>query len=462
LHPARRSAPPIGQSKPGKLLLKRRRLLALSGLLIVATTLLVSLLTRPLPVPKVANYVQLTHDGLWKSLVGTDGSRLFFDLGSNTSNGIAQLSISGGEPVRIPAPSTEIEARDVSQDGAQLLAVDRSDNSDAGQLLSLPILGGSPSRLGALVGQDAAWSPDGRMLVYADGSELYLAKSDGTESRKLVSLTGRGFYPAWSPAGSNLRFTVIDYRVGDGPPTPLFNGASSLWEVSSQETNLHPLFPGWHNPPDECCGKWTADGKYFVFESQGQIWARSEREGFLRRSTGKPMQLTSSPLGLFTPLPSKDGKKLFVVGRSYRGELERGESKSGRFTPFLSGISADGVVFSKDGQWVAYVSYPEGILWRSKPDGSNKVQLSSPPLLAALPRWAPDGKQIAFFDASVGKPVRTYLVSADGGSPHQCRTNTQVSEAHAGSAGLFVPQSGRVKELRQTPPPLLIGCRPQL
>jgi eukaryotic-like serine/threonine-protein kinase len=69
---------------------------------------------------------------------------------------------------------------------------------------------------------------------------------------------------------------------------------------------------------------------------------------------------------LFTPLPSKDGKKLFVVGRSYRGDLERGDSKSGQFTPFLSGISAEDVVFSKDGQWVAYVSYLEGILWRSK------------------------------------------------------------------------------------------------
>ena len=186
-----------------------------------------------------------------------------------------------------------------------------------------------------------------------------------------------------------------------------------------QGTNLHPLFPGWHNPPDECCGKWTADGKYFVFQSQGQIWALSEKGGFLHPFSGKPIQLTSSPLGLFTPLPSKDGKKLFVVGRSYRGELERGESESGRFTPFLSGISAEDVVFSKDGQWVAYVSYPEGILWRSKLDGSEKVQLSSPPLFAALPRWSPDGKQIVFYNYTVGKPGKIYLVSADGGGPQQ-------------------------------------------
>ena len=108
-----------------------------------------------------------------------------------------------------------------------------------------------------------------------------------------------------------------------------------------------------------------------------------------------------------------------MVGRSYRGELERADPKSGRFTHFLSGISAEDVVFSKDGQWVAYVSYPEGILWRSKPDGSEKLQLSSAPLFAALPRWSPDGKQLVFYNYSVGKPGRIYLVSAAGGDPQQ-------------------------------------------
>jgi hypothetical protein len=73
---------------------------------------------------------------------------------------------------------------------------------------------------------------------------------------------------------------------------------------------------------------------------------------------------------LSPPLPSTDGKKLFVVGQTYRGELMRYDLRSGQFMPLLGGISAEYVAFSKDGQWAAYVSYPEGILWRSKMDGS--------------------------------------------------------------------------------------------
>ena len=402
------SASTTTQSKP----VQRRWLLSFSALLIVAAVLLAYDWVRPLPVPKVSDYVQLTHDGQPKALVGTDGSRLYLGfartLTFNASSSITQMSISGGDPVRIPAASNAILPLNISQNGAELLVKDNRGTDFMGQLWRLPILGGSPQRLGALVGQDAAWSPDGGTLVYANRSELLLARNDGTESRKLVSVPGQVFYPAWSPAGSKLRFTAIDPKTG----------GSSLWEVTAQGTNLHPLLPEWHNPPDECCGKWTADGKYFVFQSQGQIFALSEKGRYLHPFTRKPIQLTSSPLGLFTPLPSKDGKKLFVVGRTYRGELERRDPKSGRFIPFLSGISAE-VAFSKDGQWIAYVSYPEGILWRSKLDGREKIQLTYPPLFAGMPRWSPDGKQIAFADYSVGKPARIYLVSAEGGSPQQ-------------------------------------------
>jgi Tol biopolymer transport system component len=129
--------------------------------------------------------------------------------------------------------------------------------------------------------------------------------------------------------------------------------------------------------------------------------------------------LTSGPTTFSSPLPSKDGKKLFVVGALARGEMVRYDTKSAAFVPFLSGISAEGVSFSKDGLWVAYVNFPEGTLWTSKLDGSQRLQLSYPPLHAMLPRRSPDGKQIVFFDFSSGQKSRLYAVSIDGGAPRE-------------------------------------------
>ncbi|MGA2074367.1 MAG: protein kinase [Terriglobia bacterium] len=389
----------------------RRWLLAAVGVLVVAAAVLAYFWARPVPVPKVSNYVQITHDGQAKQLVGTDGSRLYMSIGGGASPtnsaGIAQVSISGGEPVPIQTRSGTLNPVSLSPDGSELLATDTPGTLIKGQLWSLPVLGGLPHRLGDVVGQDGAWSPDGKTLAYASAGDLFLAKNDGTESHKLVSVAGWAGAPAWSQDGSRLRFTVLDSK----------DYAATLWETSLNGSNLRPLLAGWHNPHDECCGKWTADGRYFVFVSQDQIWALPEPGGFLRNPSRLPVQLTASPLKFSSPVPSRDGKKLFVVGATQRGELMRYNSKAGRFLPFLSGMSAEYLSFSKDGQWVAYATYPQGELWRSRPDGSERLQLSIAPFWAALPHWSPDGKQIVFFGPSPGKPHRAFIVSAEGGSP---------------------------------------------
>jgi len=78
-----------------------------------------------------------------------------------------------------------------------------------------------------------------------------------------------------------------------------------------------------------------------------------------------------------------------------------------------------GANFSRDGKWVTYVAYPEATLWRSKVDGSERMQLTFPPLFAVQPRWSPDGSRIAFVGRQPNKPFSVYTISADGGSPER-------------------------------------------
>ena len=250
-----------------------------------------------------------------------------------------------------------------------------------------------------------------KRVVYARDHDLFLVSKDGAGSQKIKTMDGIPFWIRWSPDGKTLRFSQLDQETN----------SNSLWQISVDGTDLHPLLPGWNTQQQACCGNWTSDGKYFVFTSRRadkqDIWVIRESTGLFSRRRSEPMRLTAGPINFSSPLPSQDGKKIFVEGFKARGELQRFDPTSKQFVPYLPGISAEGLSFSRDGQQVAYVTTPEGILWRSKLDGTDRLQLSLPPLEAAMPRWSPDGKRIAFMGRLPGKFWKIYVVSADGATP---------------------------------------------
>jgi Tol biopolymer transport system component/DNA-binding winged helix-turn-helix (wHTH) protein len=389
-----------------------------AAVLIVLIAVLTYWLLPQLPPPTVSGYVPLTRDAQRKTLVGTDGARVYFfeDL---LNFPMAQVSAAGGEVAPLSASSPDMSLRNVSSDGSKLLVEDEVLFGE-GQLWALPVLGGPARRLADTRGHGGAWSPDGEKLAYVNGDDLYMANADGTQSSKLVSVPGHttGDQPAWSPDGSEIRFSVID------PKTQL----RRLWQVSAGGKNLHPLHAEWRETNNECCGQWTPDAKYFVFWCEGQVWAVRETKAFFRKTNPDPVQLTAGPANYGTPIPSKDGKKLYVTAGQPRGELERFDAKSKAFLPYLGGISAQDLAYSKDGQWVAYVTFPDGVLWRSKLDGSDKLQLSSAPLYAFNPSWSPDGEEIAFWSSQPGRNSHIFLVSAEGGTPVELAPNAPSNQ----------------------------------
>lgn len=365
-------------------------------------------LSRPLPEPRITDFVQITRDGQRKILGGTDGARLYFTLW--TSKSIGQVPIAGGQVAKIPTALKATLVSDVSPDGSSLL-VEPLD----GGLWSIGVLGDSLRHLAD--GVEGTWSPDGKSLVYTDSTgDIYLVQSDGGNPHRINATTGSGptrltFYLSWSPDGTRIRFTRNH----------------ELWEMSARGSDLRQLIPDWRPLDWKCCGRWTPDGAFFIFLSSStvqvpaggptEIWAIDERRKGLHPPSANPVLLASGPMRWGSPLPARDGKSIFARGIVQRGELVRFDAQSHEMRPYLGGISAEYLTFSKNGKSLAYTSYPDGTLWKSNVDGSGQVELTQPPIYPKLLRWSPDGTQILFNDLGPDGQLLAYLVSAQGGEP---------------------------------------------
>jgi eukaryotic-like serine/threonine-protein kinase len=365
---------------------------------------------RPLPPPRVTVIVRITRDNLLKPKkihpLFSDGSRLFFQ----TDEGDRQVPVNGADSIPFMLQMKDAYIGDVAPDRAEFL-LGKCSYHGCEVWAEEPLVGGSPRRLGALMANyrfPVAWSPDGQQLVYARDQELHLAARDGTEIRTVAAFEGRLTYPHWSPDRRRIRISVSADRKPE-----------RLWEVLTDGTGSRQVLPGWNPSWSMCCGVWTHDGKYFVFVSNNKLWAVREKLGFLQRGGREPVELNTGSLTAEYPLPSADGKRLFFEGFEARNEFLRYDHKSGGFSLELAGISGTDLEFSKDGKWVTYVSIPEGSVFRAAADGSQRLQLTWPPLQAGMPRWSPDGTQIAFPASLPGKRSRIYVVPFNGGTPQQ-------------------------------------------
>ncbi len=380
-----------------------------AGLAVAAIIVLTLLWVRaPRESPRILATRQLTNDSVLKTDLLTDGNRIYFIESSGSANRLAQVSATGGEVAVINIGNLQPSLASISPDGSQLLAT--AGAFPDGELWTVPVPAGSPFRIADLTGHDPAFAPDGR-LFFGKGSEIWVAEHDGSSARKLLAASDIPTRFQFSSDGTHLRFTTFSVT----------NSRSSIWETHLDGTDLHEVLPGWNNPQSECCGGWTSDGKYYVFLSihngVSDIWTLPERASFGRSVSHRPIQLTTGPLQIYDVLPSKKGNHLFAIGSQLKGELVKFDIKTNQVVPLLGGISAGDVEFSRDSTWAAYVSYPDGTLWRSRPDGSERLQLTHAPLQAALVHWSPNGKQIAFSAASPGKNWRVYITSLEGGTP---------------------------------------------
>ncbi len=98
-------------------------------------------------------------------------------------------------------------------------------------------------------GSDAAWSPDGKKITFARGSNIYVINVDGTN---LKWINDNGSFPAWSPDGKKIAFSSD--RDGN-------------WEIYVMDSDGSNEINLTNNPAPDIDPTWSPDGEKIAFVS---------------------------------------------------------------------------------------------------------------------------------------------------------------------------------------------------
>ena len=391
------------------------KIAAIGAAALVVVFGVVYLLRPTLAPPRVTGYTQITHDGRVKNFWGavapivlTDGVRLYFQEFVDGRYVVAQVAVTGGETVVMNTPFHNISLDAISPDKTELLVGSLSGTELEQTLWAVPVVGGSPRRFAPMSAQDGTWMPNGNVVVAHERQLLEVDRNGSSHPFADIPPPYSTIWRLrWSPDSKKLRVTVGSVSH------------NAIVEFSSDGKVVRDLLANWKPVTDPLHGTWTPDGKFYFFQalhgSRVDLWAIREARDIFHKVSPEPDQLTAGPLSFFSPQPSADGKRVYAIGVQQRAELVRYDSKSSEFVPFLGGISASSVTFSKDGQWIAYVSYPEGEIWRSRADGTEKLQLTEAPLLAGGPSISADGTSILFLSQEPGGLIKVHTVPINGG-----------------------------------------------
>jgi serine/threonine protein kinase/Tol biopolymer transport system component len=361
-------------------------------------------LKTPSPVSGPLESTQITSSAEPKEgPLFTDGSRLYFDSRGTPS----EMAVGGGPIVPISILERGMSLLDISADASKALGskLDGEDTMGRGTLWTTAMLGGTPRKLSDHLANGARWSPDGRSVVFFDLRTLYRIGADGENLTRVWEAPAIVNDLAFSPDGRQLSVTV-----GTLPDT------SRLWRLRADGQNAHPLRFDWPADVDQYGGQWTPDGRHFLFSSNREgrtnLYELVAPRWFEFWKKPAPVRITGNQIPIQASTPSRDSRALFVLGRMDEGGMRAYDPQLKKLAPFLEDVSMLEFVISPDRQWMAYTDYPNRYLWKSKLDGSEKLQLTHS--YAVMEQWSPDGKWLVYSNWK-----NLFLVSSDGGAPQK-------------------------------------------
>lgn len=390
---------------------------------LVCAALAAILLWRLMPIeePRVARVTQLTHTGRIapESRIVTDGSRVFFVAQENGRWSLMQTSVQGGSVEKVAAPFEDTMIFDVSPDRTHLLIGPYPREGEDVPVWVWPAHGGTPHRLGDVYGREAAWSPDGKAIAFLRENKIFTVHTDGSALHELGNSATPMHALVWSPNGASLRFTQTHPE----------RGTDEIWEVNLNGSNLHKLDVTTGVDTHASAGTWLGDGKYFLFtagsdshlnlavDTLSNVWAIHEGSWLWHRGSGAQIEMTHGPISYFRLAASSDPDRIFALGKHPEYQLVRFDPKTGVSSTVLADAGATEVDFSPDGNWIVYSLRGNGALWKSRRDGTQRIELTPRSPGAFAPQWSADGKEILFTGFFLENKPQLYLVPADGGQP---------------------------------------------
>jgi Tol biopolymer transport system component len=313
----------------------------------------------------------------------------------------------------------------------------------------------------------ATWSPDGKLLIYAMQGSLWRQRVGDSVAEQLTSGPGYAYQPDWSPDGSMVAYAsyhddAIELRLLDLKTLV----SSSL--VSDGAVNVEPR---WSPGGDRIAYVSTAyEGRFHVFVVSPArrppgpaATSDSSAEG-----AGTPLRITEDhDSGLpryyysrfdhyLSPTWSPDGRELILVSNRGRiwgtGGLWRMEAKSGAPMRLLYDEESTWRMrpdWALDGKRVVYASYLGRAwhqLWLTTAEGEDPVPLTFGDFDATDPRWAPDGRHIAFI-SNQGGNTALYVLEVPGGARTRVEAARRIYREPVGRLRLSVVDAASGKPL---------------